>query len=187
MCSLSHSLNLVVVDAAKSSVLSVTFFGILQCLYNIFSSSVQCWSILQSHVQLTVKNLSTTRWECRIDSVKALYHQLPEMLEALTALGKHAAEKKDGETLSVVQNLCKELTSWRFVLCIVIWYNVLYQINHVSKFLQSPKMSIDVLKRETDNVKHFLQEYRNDSLSSAQTDAREIAKKMQIDMTFPVA
>ncbi len=77
----SHSLNLVVADAAKSSVLSF-FFGILQQLYNIFSSSVQRWSVLQSHVQLTVKNLSTTRWECRIDSVKVLYHQLPEMVEA---------------------------------------------------------------------------------------------------------
>ncbi len=81
LCS-SHSLNLVVADAAKSS---VTFFGILQRLYNIFSSSVQRWSVLQSHMQLTVKNLSTTRWECRIDSVKVLYHQLPEMVEALTA------------------------------------------------------------------------------------------------------
>lgn len=137
-------------------------------------------------MQLTVKNLST-RWECRIDSVKVLYHQLPEMVEALTALGEHAAEKKDGETLSVAQSLSKERTSWRFVLCVVIWYNVLYQINRVSKLLQSPKMSIDVLKRETDNVKHFLQEYRDGGLSSAQTDAKEIAEKMQIDMTFPVA
>ncbi len=55
----------------------------------------------------------------------------------------------------MAQSLSKELTSWRFVLCVVIWYNVLYQINRVSKLLQSPKMSIDVLKRETDNVKTF--------------------------------
>ncbi len=48
-------------------------------------------------------------------------------------------------------------------------------------------MSIDVLKLETDNVKHFLQEYRDGGLSSAQTDAKEMAEKMQIDMTFPVA
>lgn len=164
----------------------VTFFGILQRLYNIFSSSVQRWSILQSHVWITVKNLSTTRWECRIDSVKALYHQLPEMVEALTALGEHAAEKKDGETLSVAQNLCKELKSWRFVLCLVIWYNILYRINRISKLLQGPKMSIDVLKWETENVKHFLHEYRDGGFSSAQTDAREIAEKMEIDMILEV-
>lgn len=35
----SHTLNLVVADAAKSSVLSISFFGVLQRLYNLFSSS----------------------------------------------------------------------------------------------------------------------------------------------------
>ncbi|KAK6479921.1 zinc finger MYM-type protein 1-like, partial [Huso huso] len=182
----SHTLNLVVADAAKSSVLSVSFFGNLQRLYNLFSSSVQRWSILQNHVKLTVKSLSTTRWECRIDSVKALRYQMPEVVEALTALSEQATEKKDGETLSSSQSLCKELTTWRFILCVVIWYNVLYQVNHVSKLLQSPSVSIETVKRETDDVKQFLQEYRDGGLASTQIDAREIAEKMQIDMTFSV-
>uniref|UniRef100_A0A3B1J7N8 TTF-type domain-containing protein n=1 Tax=Astyanax mexicanus TaxID=7994 RepID=A0A3B1J7N8_ASTMX len=163
------------------------FFGILQRLYNLFSSSVHRWSILQRHVKLTVKNLSTTRWECRIESVKALRHQYPEMIEALSALTEHAAEKKDGETLYSAQNLCKELMSWQFILCVVIWYNVLFHINHVSKLLQSPNMAIDAVKRETDHVKQFLQEYRDHGISSAKTEAREIAEKLQVDMTFPVA
>lgn len=60
----SHTLNLVVGDAAKSSVKSISFFGLLQCLYNLFSSSVHRWDILREHVKdLTVKALSTTRWE----------------------------------------------------------------------------------------------------------------------------
>ncbi len=46
-------------------------------------------------------------------------------------------------------------------------------------------VKIDVLKRETDNVKHFLQEYRDGGLSSAPTHTKEIAEKMQ--MTFPIA
>ncbi|RXM99434.1 Zinc finger MYM-type protein 1 [Acipenser ruthenus] len=156
------------------------------CLYNLFSSSVQRWSILQNHVKLTVKSLSTTRWECRIDSVKALRYQMPEVVEALTALSEQATEKKDGETLSSSQSLCKELTTWRFILCVVIWYNVLYQVNRVSKLLQSPSVSIETVKREIDGVKQFLQEYRDGGLASTQIDAREIAEKMQIDMTFPV-
>ncbi|MGH0186393.1 UNVERIFIED_CONTAM: hypothetical protein FKN15_021391 [Acipenser sinensis] len=52
---------------------------------------------------------------------------MPEVVEALTALSEQATEKKDGETLSSSQSLCKELTTWRFILCAVIWYNVLYQ------------------------------------------------------------
>lgn len=60
----SHTLNLVVSDAAKSSVMSMSFFGLLQRLYNLFSSSVQRWAVLKQHVtQLTLKMLSTTRWE----------------------------------------------------------------------------------------------------------------------------
>lgn len=61
----SHTLNLVVGDAAKSSVTSISFFGLLQRLYTLFSSSVHRWTILTSHVKnFTLKALSTTRWEC---------------------------------------------------------------------------------------------------------------------------
>ncbi|KAK0150728.1 Zinc finger MYM-type protein 1 [Merluccius polli] len=91
----SHSLNLVICDAAQSSVQSVTSFGQLQRLYNLFSSSVQRWEIMQAHVKkMTVKSLSTTRWECRIDSVKAIRYQMPEMVKALEALVEHAMVKK---------------------------------------------------------------------------------------------
>lgn len=52
----SHSLNLVICDAAQSSRQSVNFFGVLQRLYNLFSSSVQRWEIMQKHVlMMTVK------------------------------------------------------------------------------------------------------------------------------------
>ena len=63
----SHTLNMVVADAAKSSVVSI-FLGVLQRLYNLFSSSVQRWAVLQENVRhLTVKSLSVTRLEIRID------------------------------------------------------------------------------------------------------------------------
>ncbi len=83
----SYSLNLVLADAAKSSVVSISFFGVLQRLYNLFGSSVHCWAVLQQHVKhLTVKYLSTARWEAQIDSVKVVRYQLPEIVEALSAL-----------------------------------------------------------------------------------------------------
>ncbi|KAL7858053.1 hypothetical protein AOLI_G00181550 [Acnodon oligacanthus] len=83
------------------SVLSTSFFGVLQRLYNLFSSSVQRWAVLREHVkQLTLKPLSATRWEARIDSVKMVRYQLPEILEALSALQTYAMEKGDSETMS---------------------------------------------------------------------------------------
>ncbi|KAK0151754.1 hypothetical protein N1851_006880 [Merluccius polli] len=95
----SHTLNLVG-DAAKSSVASVSLFGLLQRLYSLFSSSVHRWTIIKDHVKtFTVKALSTTRWECRIEAVKAVRYQFPDILKALTALEDHAKEKRDEEDL----------------------------------------------------------------------------------------
>uniref|UniRef100_A0A3Q2DVQ2 TTF-type domain-containing protein n=1 Tax=Cyprinodon variegatus TaxID=28743 RepID=A0A3Q2DVQ2_CYPVA len=182
----SHTLNLVVADAAKSSVVSITFFGVLQRLYNLFSSSVQRWALLEEHVkQLTIKSLSVTRWEARIDSVKVVRYHLPEIIEALSALETLSVQKKDSETLSKATSIKNELMKWSFVMCTVIWYNILYQINRVSKILQSPTVSLETLERETSTVRVYLENFRENGLAASQIDAREIAENLEIDMTFP--
>nr|XP_036234234.1 zinc finger MYM-type protein 1-like [Bactrocera oleae] len=51
-----HSYNLLLCDAAKSSVRSVTLFGVLQRLFTLFSASVHRWKILTDHLGLyTIK------------------------------------------------------------------------------------------------------------------------------------
>ena len=65
----AHTLNLVVADAAKSSTDATNYFGILQKLYTLFSASTHTWSILKSHVNLTLKSWSETRWESRVKRV----------------------------------------------------------------------------------------------------------------------
>ena len=42
------SMNLVVVDSAKSSTEALLFFGVLTQLYSLFSSSTQRWTILKN-------------------------------------------------------------------------------------------------------------------------------------------
>ncbi len=182
----SHTLNLVVADAAKSSILSISFFGVLQRLYNLFSSSVHRWAILKEHVkQLSLKPLSTTRWEARIESVKVVRYQLPQILQALSALQTFALEKKNSETMSTASGLHDELKSWRFLLCTMIWYNVLYQVNLVSKLLQSPDVSLETLKAETEGVRQYLQNFRDSGLASCQSDAVEIAEELEIENKLP--
>ncbi|KAF0903087.1 hypothetical protein E2562_024566, partial [Oryza meyeriana var. granulata] len=60
------------------------FFGIIQRIYTTFANSTKKWQILKDNITgLTLKSVSTTRWESRIDSVKAIRFQCAEIREAL--------------------------------------------------------------------------------------------------------
>ena len=84
-----HSLNLLLSDMAKSSVDARNFFGIVQQIYVLFSASVQRWQILKIHVKsLTVKPLSDTRWECKVNSVKATRYQIGDIYDALVEISE---------------------------------------------------------------------------------------------------
>jgi len=57
-----HNLNLVLCDMTNSCLRATSFFGVLQCIYTLFSSSTKRWKILQNHIHnLTLKSLSQTR------------------------------------------------------------------------------------------------------------------------------
>jgi len=84
-----HSLNLVLCDTTNSCPKATSFFGVLQRIYTLFSSSTKRWKILQNHIHsLTFKSLSQTRWESRIESVKAVRFQTLQIRDALFELAE---------------------------------------------------------------------------------------------------
>ena len=115
----NHSLNLVVVDSAKSSTEALLFFGVLTQLYSLFSSSTQRWTILKKHVQLSLKYPSATRWESRINCIIPLRYHYSHVVAALKELVNHSLEK-DGKTATEAQSLIVHITSWKFILSVVI-------------------------------------------------------------------
>jgi hypothetical protein len=57
-----HSLNLTLCNMAQSCTKAISFFGVIQQIYALFSSSTKRWKILLDNIpKLTVKALSTTR------------------------------------------------------------------------------------------------------------------------------
>ena len=61
-------------------------------------------------------------------------------------LEDHAKEKRDVEVALSARGIFKEMQTWPFLVSIIVWYNVLYQINKVSKLLHSPTVSVATLR-----------------------------------------
>lgn len=65
------------------------FFGVIQRIYTIFANYTKRCKILKDNVKgLTPKSLSSTRWESRVDSVRAIRSQMSDFREALLEVSK---------------------------------------------------------------------------------------------------
>ncbi|XP_074271852.1 uncharacterized protein LOC141595785 [Silene latifolia] len=179
-----HSLNLILCDMAETCGKARDFFGIIQRIYTIFANSNKRWKILQDNVKkLTLKPLSVTRWESRIESIKAIRFQIGDLREALLDV---AEKDNDSKIRSEAKSLAlNELGDFEFLVAIIIWYEMLYHVNLVSKSLQSKDMFIDVAIKEMKGLVTFFEEFRETGLENAIEEAKKIALEININPVFP--
>jgi hypothetical protein len=178
-----HSLNLALCDMAKSCGKAKDFFGIKQRIYTIFATSTKRWQILKDNLSgLTLKPVSATRWESRVDSVKAIRFQMQDIREALLQVSD---TDNDATICSEAKSLAtNELGDFEFIVAIVIWYGVLSAVNLVSKQLQAKDMLIDVAIEKVQGLISFFTKYRETGFPNAFESAKEIAREMDIEPAF---
>ncbi|KAG2589507.1 hypothetical protein PVAP13_5NG361343 [Panicum virgatum] len=94
-------------------------------------------------------------------------------------------------TLCDMANNCSlannELGVYEFIMALVIWYEVLYAINLVSKQLQAKDMLIDVAIEKVQGVISFFKGYRETGFLEALEVAKGIALDMDIGESFRIS
>ncbi|CAO2813926.1 unnamed protein product [Amaranthus hypochondriacus] len=133
--------------------------------------------------ELTLKPLSSTRWESHIDSVKAIRTQLLDIREALLEV---ADSDKDSLIKSEAKSLANnELGDFEFIVAIIIWYDLLYAVNLVSKKLQSKDTFVCDAIESLKHLTSFFKNYRINGFTNAVEAAKKLAIDLEIDPTFP--
>ncbi|KAL4101041.1 hypothetical protein QTP88_021062 [Uroleucon formosanum] len=181
----AHNLNLLIKDAANSSTIALLFFGTVERIYSIFSSSTQRWDILKKHCNLlTVKKCAETRWESRLESVKSIRFQFKQLTDALKELFNTTT---DGMFKSESQSLLKSISCYEFILSTVIWYDILLKTNIVSKSLQGIETDISLSENLLKGLMDFFEEYRENGLEKAKLEANILAKSAEVPQIFKLS
>ena len=66
----------------------------------------------------------------------------------------------------------------------VIWYDILFAINMVSKKLQSKSMCMDSAMKQLEGVISFFEKYRNDGFIASLSITKSLASQMNIELMF---
>ncbi|KAG6406752.1 hypothetical protein SASPL_134361 [Salvia splendens] len=169
---------------AQSCGKAISFFGVIQRIYTLFFSSTKRWKILTDNVpKLTVKSLSTTRWESRINSVQAIRYQTPQIRAALLEVVRSSTN--DPKSVSDAENLVTALENFEFLCGMVIWHDILFSINMVSQKLQSKIVCMDAAIHQIEGVISYFKRYRDEGFSHSIKIATEIAEEMDVEPIFP--
>ena len=182
----AHTLNLVINDAAKASLEISSFFDIVQEIYVYFSASVYRWKILMEECPaLTIKPLSETRWESRVDAIKVMRYNLGKIYDALYKL--YDDSSRDSHTRNLAKSLILKIKSFKFICSIIIWYNILSKINILSKLMQKVDIELSKVINIITEVTGYLKDQRcDDSFATIINEAKSMADEIDCDAMFPV-
>nr|XP_028952623.1 uncharacterized protein LOC103441777 [Malus domestica] len=141
-------------------------------------------SNMKDHVQgsHTLKPLSQTCWESHIESVKPIRESAQQIRDALIHLANTSEDpksKSEAESLAI-----HELENFEFLLGRVIWHELLFAINTISKTLQKEDMHIDVAIDQLKGFISVLDQYRETGFEEAMNEAKKIASEMEIEPVF---
>ena len=176
----NHSLNLVGVDCAESCKEAVTYFGTIQQMYNLFSSSPQRWEILKQHLPVSLHGMSKTRWSARIDGVKPVAQHLNSVRSALNELGVLHLTAQAKMELDAIQ---KYISKFDCILMSSIWMKLLTMIHQTNLIIEARQATLDIEKDNIENLCNDIQRLR-EQFDKILNESKFVARNIGVSCEF---
>ncbi|XP_068231964.1 uncharacterized protein [Palaemon carinicauda] len=148
------------------------------CRGQSYDNEANMWSTLKKHVGTTLESWADTRWESGISSVEVERFHAAKVRDALLEV---RASTADPAIKIEAQALAEEVGSYRFFICMVVWYDILRKVQTVNKLLQSHCMHLDVAVGIFKKAETSFVSYRDAGFADAQTSAKEICEEMNVE------
>ncbi|XP_065650734.1 zinc finger MYM-type protein 1-like [Hydra vulgaris] len=176
----NHTLNLVGVDCAESCKEAILYFGIVQQMYNFFSSSPERWEILKQHVSASLHGISKTRWSARIEAVKPVARHLNSLRTALKEL---QSLNLTVSAQSELQSIQKYLSKFECSAMSSLWMKLLTMIHQTNLIIEARNATLDVEMENIKNLMDSIQQIR-EKWDAVLSESKLIAMNIDISPEF---
>lgn len=181
----AHNLNLTLNDASNNVVEVRNFYDLIQRIYVFFGHSIKRWQELkmvqgEGDISRTLKNLCTTRWSSRHDSVISLRYNYIVVVKILSNL---ALTSKNQDERSEAQSLKKKMETFDFIFLIVLQSKILENINLISKMLQTENLDLENAANLLKSALSSLSKIRN-NFGSIMAEAINVAVGWGVEPCF---
>ena len=130
------------------------------------------------------KRLQATRWSCRHQSLSMVIKTYPALIKALE---KIQTIDRRREVLAEASGLCNAMTTFEFILNLLLWQQILQELNVLSKYLQSSDMDIHSASELVNaTVKNLTKLRQDDHFKNKIEAARKMAEDANADTEFAV-
>jgi hypothetical protein len=88
--------------------------------------------------------------------------------------------------IRLIQKKLKVLDSSEFILGMVVWHDILFVVNTVSKKLQSSSMCIDTILHQIEDIRNYCGSYRNEGFAPSIATTKNIVSQMGMEPSIPL-
>ena len=145
----AHCLNLCLIDCVKVVYSASELFSIVQNLYTSLYPGKQ-------HRQL--QRLSDTRWACRQSAINAICYRFDAIIGTLVEV----VNGNDGAKAAEANGILLQVKSFKFILCLVIFDQVLSCSKGLSDVLQSTHLDLGKAADLVTSTIQTLEQFRTD-------------------------